>query len=382
MTRKALFTVLAAAAAGCSADIEVSTTAERPSFDEFEAATYHEDFEYGVYIVNGDEPVVDAKSLEEFWQMLYDDGALIVNRVGNADDKWNDTQKLNLTYCISNSFSGNKSKVVTAMGQATANWSAVANVKFVYVAAQDATCTATNANVVFNVAPTSGQSYLARAFFPNQTRSSRNVMIDSSSFGNLGDWTLSGILTHELGHALGFRHEHTRPEAGQCFEDNNWRALTTYDSTSVMHYPQCGGTGQPLTISSKDAAGAAALYGAPGGGGGTPPPPPPPPPSGGGTAHTGSASGTVAKGQWAQYNAIAVTAGTLFTVTMTGTGDPDLYVRFGAAPTTSAYSCRPYIDGASEQCSINVPAGQTSAYVGVRGYTAATYSLNLSWTGP
>jgi len=380
--RNALFIVAAAAGAtGCAADIEVTTTAERPTFEEFEAATYHEDFEHGVYVVNGDEPVEDVKALEEFWQSLYEDGALIVNRAGNADTKWNDTLKLNLTYCVSNGFSGNKARTVTAMAQATANWQAVANVRFVYVPAEDGNCTATNNNVVFNVAPTSGQSYLARAFFPNNSRSSRNVMVDSSAYGNLGDWTLAGVMTHELGHALGFRHEHTRPEAGQCFEDNSWRALTTYDSTSVMHYPQCGGTGPALTISTKDAQGAAALYGAPGGGT-PPPPPPPPPPTGGGTAQTGTASGSVAKSQFAQFNAINVTAGSLFTVTMSGTGDPDLYVRFGAAPTTTQWTCRPYLDGATEQCSINVPAGQSAAYIGVRGYTAATYTLNVSWTGP
>ena len=35
---------------------------------------------------------------------------------------------------------------------------------------------------------------------------------------------------------------------------------------------------------------------------------------------------------------------------MTGTGDADLYVRFGATPTASTYDCRPYLDGATEKC--------------------------------
>ena len=58
------------------------------------------------------------------------------------------------------------------------------------------------------------------------------------------------------------RHsEHTRPESGTCFEDNTWRALTTYDAKSVMHYPQCNGTQTgDLVITSKDAAGARSLY--------------------------------------------------------------------------------------------------------------------------
>jgi hypothetical protein len=67
---------------------------------------------------------------------------------------------------------------------------------------------------------------------------------------------------------------------------------------------------------------------------------------------------------------------------MTGTGDPDLYVRWGAAPTTTSYNCRPYLSGASESCTLTVPAGTTSAYVGVRGYTSATYNLTINYTRP
>jgi hypothetical protein len=68
-------------------------------------------------------------------------------------------------------------------------------------------------------------------------------------------------ITHELGHTLGFRHEHTRPEAGTCFEDNNWRPLTPYDSASIMHYPQCNGTSSNLSMTASDRQGIVALYG-------------------------------------------------------------------------------------------------------------------------
>ena len=54
-----------------------------------------------------------------------------------------------------------------------------------------------------------------------------------------------------------------------------------------------------------------------------------------------------------------------------GTGDADLYVRLGAAPTTSSYTCRPYLTGNSETCTINAPATGTY-YVGVRAYTTYT----------
>ena len=52
-----------------------------------------------------------------------------------------------------------------------------------------------------------------------------------------------------------------------------------------------------------------------------------------------------------------------------GSGDADLYVRFGSAPTTSTYDCRPYLNGNNETCSI--PAPQAGTYhVMLRGYTS------------
>ena len=119
-----------------------------------------------------------------------------------------------------------------------------------------------NTNVVFDVRPVnSGGQYLARAFFPNDPRSSRNVLIDNTAFGSIAPYTLAGILRHELGHTLGFRHEHTRPEAGTCFEDNNWRPLTAYDRASIMHYPQCNGSSTNLSMTETDRVGVRSLYG-------------------------------------------------------------------------------------------------------------------------
>ena len=54
-----------------------------------------------------------------------------------------------------------------------------------------------------------------------------------------------------------------------------------------------------------------------------------------------------------------------------GTGDADLYVRRGSAPTTSTYDCRPYRTGNSETCTFNSPQAGTW-HVLVRGYS--TYS--------
>jgi len=52
-----------------------------------------------------------------------------------------------------------------------------------------------------------------------------------------------------------------------------------------------------------------------------------------------------------------------------GTGDADLYVKFGSAPTLTSYDCRPYVAGNSETCNIsNVQAG--TYYVMVNTYAA------------
>ncbi|EAR11446.1 Zinc metalloprotease (elastase) [Reinekea sp. MED297] len=52
-----------------------------------------------------------------------------------------------------------------------------------------------------------------------------------------------------------------------------------------------------------------------------------------------------------------------------GSGDADLYVRFGAQPTTSTYDCRPYRSGNNETCSFD-PAQSGTYYIMLRGYSS------------
>lgn len=51
-----------------------------------------------------------------------------------------------------------------------------------------------------------------------------------------------------------------------------------------------------------------------------------------------------------------------------GTGDADLYVRFGSESTTSSYDCRPYLDGSDEECHIKT-AQVGRYYAMIHGYT-------------
>jgi hypothetical protein len=89
-----------------------------------------------------------------------------------------------------------------------------------------------------------------------------------------------------------------------------------------------------------------------------------------GSTVTGLSAST---GNFGPIYSIVVPAGsTKLAVAITGsTGDADLYVRQGAAPTTSSYTCRPYLSGDNETCTINSPAAATY-YIGVRAYS--TYS--------
>jgi len=63
-----------------------------------------------------------------------------------------------------------------------------------------------------------------------------------------------------------------------------------------------------------------------------------------------------------------------------GSGDADLYVKFGSAPTTSSYDCRPYLSGNNETCDIATAQAGTY-YVMVRAYASfASVSLVGSYT--
>jgi hypothetical protein len=52
-----------------------------------------------------------------------------------------------------------------------------------------------------------------------------------------------------------------------------------------------------------------------------------------------------------------------------GTGDADMYVKFGSAPTDSSYDCRPYKSGNSESCTYATPSAGTY-YVRMKAYSS------------
>jgi hypothetical protein len=250
----------------CGMPVEnASPLHENPqSWEEFRAAVHRESFEHGVFIVDGDIPISDETELRTYYDthVAQLNQALTVKNVLGADILWREGNRFNLTYCISNGFGARKATVVSEMQAATQSWSARIGVGFRYVPEEDFRCDAQNTNVLFDVSPSGDWNYFARAFFPDDSRPTRRLLITNEAFTTTaGGRDFQGILRHELGHALGFRHEHIWWACtGESTSDA--RQVTTYDEFSVMHYPQCrtvnaGGYRQTET----DYRGAISLYG-------------------------------------------------------------------------------------------------------------------------
>jgi hypothetical protein len=100
--------------------------------------------------------------------------------------------------------------------------------------------------------------YIAISFFANDPAYKRYLLVTHDYFTS--DFSKAGVLRHELGHVLGYRHEHNRAPGGCVFEDNRWKPLTPYDPHSVMHY-FCGGGGtMTLALTDSDRAGHRTAY--------------------------------------------------------------------------------------------------------------------------
>ncbi|WP_445945755.1 M4 family metallopeptidase [Shewanella sp.] len=112
-------------------------------------------------------------------------------------------------------------------------------------------------------------------------------------------------------------------------------------------------------------------------------PPPPPPPAASELTNGVAVTGLTGNASSKQYFTLEVASGaTDLSFTMSGgTGDADMYVKYGQAPSSSSYDCRPYKSGNAESCPIN-PAQTGTYWVMVNGYSNYSgVSLVGAYTG-
>ena len=193
----------------------------------------------------------------------FSSGELLVNIHNGSQDFYRDLSQRNLTYAVDrNSFSNHTEYTTTVnnmrlAGKGWQNLCVNCGVRFTYLSQHDAAPTHDKVNFIVRFHNVNG-AYIAAAFFPHYAPSRRYVNIDPSYFTTSFDKV--GVLRHELGHTLGYRHEHIQDIPGCFREENNWLPLTPYDPKSVMHY-FCGGAGSlTLNITSLDRAGHRQLY--------------------------------------------------------------------------------------------------------------------------
>ncbi len=91
---------------------------------------------------------------------------------------------------------------------------------------------------------------------------------------------------------------------------------------------------------------------------------------------------TLAEDAQQAFGPFKAPAGTSFEARMTGSGDPDLFLRFGSPPTVrpTAYDCLSDGPAAEERCRRRVPGGGESVYLLVYAYAACDATLTVTYT--
>jgi hypothetical protein len=186
--------------------------------------------------------------------------------------RWRPGKTLN--YCVLRAtFPGDQQyqRVCDDLVEATTAWQDTCGVEFSHLAQHDSHPDPTSEpgaiapELVFTVRYIDAQGqFIASAFFPTYPPKRRRVLVDPSFYAaNMGFDTV-GVFRHELGHVLGFRHEHIRSGAPAVCPDEptfDTKNLTDYDPQSVMHY-FCGEVGSTdLAITELDRIGAQSVYG-------------------------------------------------------------------------------------------------------------------------
>jgi hypothetical protein len=186
--------------------------------------------------------------------------------------KW---ERFPIKYCIDktsfNIVSGGYDSVKRNFLEATAEWEKLCKVKFIYVEGADRYNSSLRATVDFVVTyiPYNIKGFIATSFFPNDPIEKRKLYVFLKYW--LTGYDKIGIFRHEIGHILGFKHEHSS-QSEQVPDDcryyypelpGNGLPLTYYDKLSVMHY-FCGDAGtRMMNFSRLDTFGTQTIYGKP-----------------------------------------------------------------------------------------------------------------------
>ena len=92
-----------------------------------------------------------------------------------------------------------------------------------------------------------------------------------------------------------------------------------------------------------------------------------------------TATGSVSKNEEKHYVVDVGSSATAVNVRLTGTNDADLYTKFGSAPTSQDWQCRPYNYGSAESCDF-AAATNGKLYIMVRGWDPdSSFTLNVTW---
>jgi hypothetical protein len=156
---------------------------------------------------------------------------------------------------------------VDSIRRAVDDWMATCGVQFTHKPELDDSDSLRPPGALFVVREfDAGGEFIAAAFFPTDPVERRHVLVDPSFYSQSLSFDRVGVFRHELGHVLGFRHEHiVSGKPPGCPDEDTYGTihLTDYDAKSVMHY-FCGGLGsKSLAITEKDRTAAQGVYGPP-----------------------------------------------------------------------------------------------------------------------